>query len=479
MNSAQYADVNPFRLPNFGWLTNEITERLLGLRKLSDEYLKRPEKARQPGAPFLEYALQALDVRLDIQYQEYLQAIPKEGPVLFVANHPLGGLEGIALAHLLLKVRPDLKVLTNEMLRRVPELADLFIGVDVLSANAAKNNAKGLRSAHKHMKDGGALLIFPAGMVSAYCFDSKRIEDRPWNRIAGQLARKQSATCVPIYIDGRNSSLFYAAGLIHPRLRTALLARELANKKGKRLGIHFGDPIQPSEFEQLADDQEITHYLRMATEFIAVDKRGPKSRQQLVPVNDPVCNEILERAVAQLSDCELLKQGQFSVYCSPYHRLGPIMDQIGVAREKTFRASGEGTGNSSDIDDFDYYYSHLFIWDHKAKTVVGGYRIGMVDEIVASKGLQGLYSRTLYKYDLDFIGRLGKALEMGRSFIVPEYQRRPVALDLLWRGIGAFINKNPEYHTLFGPVSVSGDYSYVSRALIADSLLHHFGADES
>ncbi|MCG8669289.1 MAG: lysophospholipid acyltransferase family protein [Pseudomonadales bacterium] len=478
MNTAQY-EVNPFRIPNLGWITSEITERLLGLRKLSDEYVNRPARARQQGAPFLEYALEALDVKLDIRSQHLLDEVPSEGPTLFVANHPLGGLEGIALAHLLLKKRPDLKVLTNEMLRRVPELSELFIGVDVLSSDGAKSNAKGLRAAHKHLKSGGALLIFPAGMVSAYCFDTKRIADRPWNRIAEQLARKQNATCVPVYIDGRNSSLFYAAGVIHPRLRTALLARELANKQGMKLGIHFGAPIVPNEIQHLKDDQEITHYLRMATEFIQAKKCVPVNRRESDPIDKSVCNQILDVAVKQLDEFHLLDHAEFAVYCAPYKRLGPIMDEIGVAREKTFRSAGEGTGNSRDIDGYDQYYWHLFIWDTEKKAIVGGYRVGRVDEIVNSQGIQGLYSRSLFHYDVEFVSRLGKSLEMGRSFIVPDYQRRPVALDLLWRGIGAIINQNPEYHTLFGPVSVSGEYSNVARALMADSLLENFAADKS
>lgn len=478
MGTMQYKEPDPFRLPNIGRLVGGFAERLLGLHKLSHEYLKRPPQARIQGAPFLQYALDALDVTLDVQYQHRLRDIPREGPVLFVANHPLGGLEGIALAHLLLQIRPDLKVLTNEMLRRVPELAELFIGVDVLSSQGVKSNAKGLRYAHKHLHKGGALLVFPAGMVSGYRPGSKRIADRPWNRIAGQLARKQQATCVPIFIEGRNSLLFYAAGLLHPRLRTALLARELGNKQGMQLGICLGEPIAAQELNSLSDDQAITHYLRMATDLLAKQKGTPKLRQQHQPLSGPVCNQLLNQAVKQLADCRLLSHGEFDVYCAPYRRLGPVMEALGIAREKTFRAAGEGTGQSRDIDTYDRYYHHLFIWDTRAKAIVGGYRVGKVDEIIGQKGLQGLYSRSLYKYDSDFVRRLGKSLEMGRSFVVPEYQRRPVTLDLLWRGIGAIINQNPQYHTLFGPVSVSGEYSNTARALMADSLLENFSVDE-
>ena len=119
-----------------------------------------------------------------------------------------------------------------------------------------------------------------------------------------------------------------------------------------------------------------------------------------------------------------------------------------------------------------------FLWDKANAKVVGAYRVGFVDDIVAKHGVTGLYSRSLYRYDEAFVKRIGAAIEMGRSFIHPNYQRKPIALNLLWRGIGRILVDNPQYHTLFGSVSVSREYSDLARSLIADTLLMNFKANE-
>jgi putative hemolysin len=154
------------------------------------------------------------------------------------------------------------------------------------------------------------------------------------------------------------------------------------------------------------------------------------------------------------------------------------MEQIAVAREITFRSVGEGTGLSKDSDEFDPHYLHLFLWDKTAFRIAGAYRVGLVDEIVAEHGVKGLYSRSLYKYDEAFTNRLGSAIEMGRSFIHPDYQKKPVSLNLLWRGIGRILVERPRYHTLFGSVSISREYSDLARALIADTMMTNFRASE-
>ena len=176
-----------------------------------------------------------------------------------------------------------------------------------------------------------------------------------------------------------------------------------------------------------------------------------------------------------MTDLRIVEHDEFDVYFAPYERLGPVMVQIAIAREKTFRAVGEGTGLSQDSDEFDPHYRHLFLWDKTECRIAGAYRVGLVDEIVATHGVEGLYSRSLYKYDNAFIQQLGSAIEMGRSFIHPDYQRRPVSLNLLWRGIGQILVKMPRYHTLFGSVSISREYSDLARSLIADTMLTNFG----
>ena len=469
---------DPFKLNLQSPLLTKLVNRTFGLDVMSEMYSARP-----PGLDtraFLQYTLDVVGVSLQVNNQQNQDTIPREGPLLIVANHPLGGLEGVAIARLLSELRPDLRVLTNQLLRRIPELADIFIGVDVLSKDAARNNVSGIKQVHSHLKQGGALLIFPAGVVSRYRVKEGVIADRPWDRLAGQLVRRHQCPCLPIHVGGRNSRAFYLAGLLHPRLGTAMLPRQLTNKRGYRLPLTLGSTIPHTELAGLESPRAITEYLRISTEALALAGRTEEKQAQQVGkqfAND-VQQEKLQEAIDNLLDCRLVEHRDFDVYCAPYERLGVVMEQIAISREVTFRMVGEGTGLEKDSDQFDANYLHLFLWDREARKVAGAYRIGLVDQIVGRHGVKGLYTRSLYRYNKAFIGQLGPAVEMGRSFIHPDYQRRPVALNLLWRGIGAFINKNPGYHTLFGSVSISREYTDLARALIADTLLTNYQADE-
>ena len=473
---------NPCRLPFKPRPLAALAEKLLGLRELGDMYDARPRGLDPAG--FLEFTLDAFGVNLKIGNEAQLELIPRDGPLLIVANHPLGGLEGVALARMLLRIRPDLQVLANELLRRIPELAPLFIGVDVLSRDAAGGNVKGIKRVHKHLDGGGAVLIFPAGKVSAIELRQRRIQDRKWNRLAGQLIKRYGCACVPVHVNGYNSVYFYLAGLVHPRLRTLLLPRQLANKKGFELELTFGKPVLAQELRLLKTPRAVTEYLRVSTEALARRRESAPVRlaravADILPqASSAEATAETAAALAGLAEFRLIEHGEFDVYCAPFQRLGVIMEQIAVAREITFRAVGEGTGLDRDSDEFDPRYLHLFLWDKKNARVAGAYRVGLVDEIVREHGVKGLYSRSLYRYDQTFIHRLGNAIEMGRSFIHPDYQRRPESLTLLWRGIGRVLVDRPRYHTLFGSVSISREYSDLARALIADTLLTNFKASE-
>ena len=469
---------NPCRLPLKPKFLASALEKALGLDRLADIYDGRP--ANTTPYEFLEYTLSALGVTLSINGSDNLQDIPAEGPLLIVSNHPLGGLEGIAIAKVIAEVRPDIQVLTNALLRKIPELADIFIGVDVLSSNAASGNVGGIKQVHQHLKRGGAVLIFPAGMVSAYEPEFQRVQDRPWSRLVGQLIKRYECPCVPVYVDGRNSSYFYTAGRVHPRLRTVLLPRQLANKQDFVLPITIGKYIPAPELRLLQSPKAITDYLRVSTDALAKKVTTVRQHAQasIVAIDTATSESNLADSVEALSEYRLLEHEEFDVYCAPYEKLGPVMELIAIAREFSFRAVGEGTGLSKDSDQFDPNYLHLFLWDKAEKRIAGAYRVGLVDEIVAKQGIEGLYSRSLYEYDEGFIKQLGSAIEMGRSFIHPDYQRRPVSLNLLWRGIGAILVARPQYHTLFGSVSISREYSDLARSLIADTLLTNFRAND-
>ncbi|MFT6092270.1 MAG: putative hemolysin [Pseudohongiellaceae bacterium] len=469
---------NPCRLPIKPKFLASVLEKTLGLDRLADIYDERPPNCS--AHEFLKHSLSALGITIQIENEERLLEIPKKGPVLIVANHPLGGLEGVAIAKVIAEHRSDLRVLTNQLLRRIPELSEMFIGVDVLSSNAASSNVGGIKQVHQHLKNGGAVLIFPAGMVSAYEHKHRRVQDRPWTRLVGQLIKRYECPCVPVYVGGRNSNYFYTAGRIHPRLRTVLLPRQLANKQNYNLPLSIGRPIPATELRLLTSPKAVTEYIRVSTDALAQEPVKIKcDLDHGIDEFDSESSKLeIQSTLINLDSFRLIEHEEFDVYCAPYDKLGSMMEQIAIAREFSFRAVGEGTGQSKDSDEFDPHYLHLFLWDKAQSRIAGAYRVGLVDEIVAAHGVKGLYSRSLYEYDENFIRQLGCAIEMGRSFIHPDYQRRPVSLNLLWRGIGAILVQRPKYHTLFGSVSISREYSDLARSLIADTLLTNFQAKD-
>ncbi|RTZ14932.1 lysophospholipid acyltransferase family protein [Vibrio aquaticus] len=470
---------SPFRLPKKTpfRLGEHFTEWATGLSKLDKFYTQRP--AGCDTKQFLRFTLEVLGIDYRIN-QGSLSHIPTTGPTVVVANHPLGCVEGVILAEMLLQVRSDVKILANQYLKTVPELDQLFIGVDVFDTQEAHHaNLKAMRQAHQHLQEDGLLLLFPAGEVSQLIDNkTKRLEDKTWSRSVSRLIRKSRSVTVPIFIDGQNSKRFYFAEKVHPLLRTLMLGRELLNKSQQQIAISIGATIKFKELSSLCDDQ-MTNYLRLNTYLLQQPSPSSSpecnSQNNQFPVAEALAKEDLLNDLSHLKEDELLlSNGEFDVYCTSSERIPALMHEIGRLRESNFRAVGEGTGNSLDLDPFDRDYLQLFIWDNENQTLVGAYRLGLVDQLIEKHGMLGLYSRTLFHFDRPFIASMGKAIEMGRSVIDAKYQKSMAPLLLLWKGIAAYVARHPEYTHLFGPVSISNDYSEQARHLLADTMtLHH------
>lgn len=470
---------SPFRLPKktpFRF-AESIAEWATGLSKLEQFYAQRP--AGCDTQAFIRFTLEVLGIDYDVSHGTK-GGIPASGATVIVANHPLGCVEGVILAELLLTIRQDVKILANQYLKTVPELDELFIGVDVFAAHRAqKANLKALRQAHQHLANNGLILLFPAGEVSQLV-DSKaqRLEDKEWSRSVSSLIRKSGATTVPVFINGQNSKRFYLAGKVHPLLRTLMLGRELLNKSTQTIKIAIGSAIQYREVKGLTDVQ-MTNYLRLNTYLLqhlvqskSIDSSSPQNE---FPVAQPLPRKDLLEDLDNLpSDHRLLSSGEFDVYCTSSENIPSLLHEIGRLRETNFRRAGEGTGLALDLDQFDHDYRHLFVWDRVNQCLVGAYRLGLVDDILSAKGTEGLYSRTLFHYDMPFIASMGKSIEMGRSVIDLPYQKSMTALLLLWKGIATFVSHHPEYTHLFGPVSISNDYSEQTRQLLAECMTLHY-----
>ncbi|MEZ8414918.1 lysophospholipid acyltransferase family protein [Vibrio splendidus] len=470
---------SPFRLPRytpFG-LGESVVEWATGLSKLDKLYQDRPDELS--SFEFMHHTLSALNIDYSVSAGA-TDNIPEQGPVVIVANHPLGAIEGVILADLVGSVRKDVKVLANELLKRLPELDDLFIGVDVFNSKESKRtNAKAIRDANRHLADGGLLIVFPAGEVSSYRKGAKTLTDIEWSKSVAKFVKRHQATTVPIFINGKNSELFYQAGRVHPLLRTALLGRELLNKQATTISISIGSSIPYSEIKSFEKEMDIVNYLRLNTYLMSQQDspntpiHAPSFDTQVIA---PIPPEVLAIEVGSLpEEMKLLEQGDFEVYCTPSQSIPNLMREIGRVREESFREVGEGCGLACDLDEYDLYYHQLFVWNKTKAELVGAYRLGMVDKLIAEHGLDKLYSRSLFNYNQEFIDTLDNSIELGRSVVSKPYQKSLNSLLLLWKGIAAFVYRHPQYTHLFGPVSISNDYSHNARLLIATTLsIHHY-----
>jgi putative hemolysin len=427
---------------------------------------------------FLGNALKALDIKPTISDKD-LSAIPPTGPAIAVANHPFGGIDGLALAATLSSARKDIKILANYFLGSIPDLSPLFLLVDPFGRkSSASKNIGAVKRAVDWVKKGGMLIAFPSGEVSHATWRNWKVEDPPLNNTAARLVRLTKAPVLPVHFEGRNSILFQGAGLLHPLLRTVLLPRELLKKRGATIRTRIGTLIPYRSLKAYEKPEDLIEYLRFRTSLLSLSFRKDKRlirlpvrpelksprQDDIVPQQDAA---LLKREVEALPpEQKLAKSGEFQVYYARAGQIPWLLQEIGRLREETFRLAGEGTGKAVDLDRFDNIYIHLFIWNKNKDEVVAAYRFGPTDEILPRYGKKGLYTHTLFRYEDALLREIGPALELGRTFVRKEYQRSYPPLFLLWKGIGRYVVEHPRYRKLFGAVSISNTYRSYSRQLM-------------
>ncbi len=422
--------------------------------------------------PFPERALAALQISLRIEGAGPA-GIPAAGPLIVVANHPFGAADGLALFAMIERVRPDVRVVGNAWLAKVPELAEKCVRVDPDGRRQSiPANARALRDTVRWLRAGGCVLMFPAGEVAHRIAGQDVAVDSAWRRTPVVLAEHSSAAILPVFVHGANSRFFRMAGRLHPALRTMLLASELAKMRGARISLTVGDVVPYAELARIDGVEARVAYVRARTFLLANDwPTETASAAPAIPAPAPIAPAGSSAAVAAnvaalRSEQLLLETGDLKVFCAPAIELPAVLLEIGRLREIAFRAAGEGSGLARDLDRFDLFYRHLFVWDARGERIVGAYRVGATDEIVARMGPNGLYTRTLFQYDERLLDRLGPSLELGRAFVRVECQRDFSPLFLLWKGIGRLVAREPRYRCLFGTVSISNRYESLSRSLL-------------
>lgn len=433
---------------------------------------------------FFDHTLQVFGVTYQVS-DEDRERIPASGPLVTVSNHPYGGIDGIILGSLLMLRRTDVKLLANYLLGQIEPFRPHILEVDPFGGeDAAKRNLGPMRATLKHMRAGGCLGLFPSGTVSHLHLGRRQVTDPTWIPNLASIIRRSGATVLPIFFHGRNSNFFQFLGLLSPRLRTIMLARELMKSKGRCIRLRVGTPISPSRLEKFESDEALMGFLRLRTYILRNREVAEKTSffrnlrhrknpdpEPIAAAGDPV---LIAAEVATLPTSQLLvEHGEFQVYYARAVQIPKLLSEIGRLREVTFRAVDEGTGLACDLDQFDRYYFHLFLWNRKKGELAGAYRLGPTDEILEKYGPSGLYTTTLFRYKPGVLQGLDPALELGRSFIAHEYQKRHSSLGLIWRGIGQFCVRFPRYRILFGPVSISKEYKNLSKNLIVMYLKEH------
>ena len=457
-----------------------MLERLLAIPYLNQIHAEGTSHAASGGS-FCRGVLQAMNTSYTLPAGDW-QRIPTKGPLVIVANHPIGAPEALVLGDVLEEIRPDYMFLGNYLLQRIGALHHRVIAVDPFGGpESARKNIRGMRAALQHLQNGGTLVVFPSGAVSHLHLRQMTITDPAWNPHIARLIRTSKATVVAAYFDTRNSWSFQIAGLFHPRLRTLLLARELPRWKNRKLPTFFSRPIPPDALARHADDHTRINFLRAAV-YVQQGRASELAKQSTPgqqetpgsPLAAAVDSSLMAAEIDALDNHSILsRQSGFLVCYATATQIPSILREIGRLRELTFRTVGEGTGHALDLDPFDNHYLHLFVWNEVTKEIVGAYRMGLTDQILPVLGPRGLYTSTLFRYRPGYLRKLGPAIELGRSFIRPEYQRKYQSLMLLWRGIGEFVARNPQYPVLLGPVSISREYQTLSRDLMVHFLRTH------
>jgi putative hemolysin len=453
--------------------------KLLKLDNINDAYFNAKEKV---GPAFADDILEEFGVTYEVSDLD-LANIPKTEPFILIANHPYGGIDGIILLSLISKIRPDYKMVANYLLKQIPPLADCFIAVNPFENIGDKAmNILGVKQILEHLKT-SPLGIFPAGEVSAMKLNNLKISDKKWEPSVGKIIAKAGLKVVPVYFSGHNSLAFNLMGLLHPNLRTIKLPSEMLNKSKSNIKLRIGKPIP---FKELAmyDTETLLGFLRAKTYALGATEetnRKIKFELNLRKLSKPeeLIDAVSPTAMAQeiegiRSKTHLFNYDNFEVHIASYGDIPNIMREISRLREIVFRSVGEGTNHSCDTDEYDLHYKHLFVWDKEAQKLAGSYRLGEGDVLFKKFGVKGFYLSQLFKMSKEMHPMLFQSIELGRSFVSLEYQKKPASLMLLWKGIHVYIKANKErFLYMIGPVSISNSFSNLSKDLLVSYIRHN------
>ncbi len=473
INTDKYGVLGTFS----GWLLMKIL-KISTLNKIYDrnKHLK--------DVVFLNAILDEFQIKFEIP-EEDLKRLPKDGAYITISNHPLGGIDGILLLKLMLEREPNFKIIANFLLHRIDPMKPYIMPVNPFETHKdAKSSVVGIKETLRHLSDGKPLGMFPAGEVSTYK-DGKLVVDKPWEEGAIKLIKKAKVPVVPIYFHAKNSRLFYFLSKLNDTLRTAKLPSELLTQKDRVIKVRIGKAISVNEQNEYEAIEEYSEFLRRKTYMLAnpfeketklldtSNLKIPRSPKQIaMPANHDKI--VMEVDALRSTDCRLLQSKNYEVFFTEANKIPNVLHEIGRLREITFREVGEGTNESLDLDRFDKYYHHMFLWDDDTKQIAGAYRMGLGSEIYPKYGIDGFYLQELFRFEPELHDMMSKSIEMGRAFITKDFQQKPMPLFLLWKGIMHTTLRYPEHKYLIGGVSISNQFSDFSKSLMIEFMKSHY-----
>jgi putative hemolysin len=473
--------INTDKYGVFGTFSGWLLMKVLKISTLNQIY-DRNKHLKE--LPFLNAILDEFQIKFEIPEEDF-KRLPKDGAYITISNHPLGGIDGILLLKLMLEREPNFKIIANFLLHRIDPMKPYIMPVNPFENHKdAKSSVVGIKETLRHLRDGKPLGMFPAGEVSTYK-DGKLVVDKAWEEGAIKVIRKAQVPVVPIYFHAKNSRLFYFLSKINDTLRTAKLPSELLTQKDRIIKVRVGKPISVAEQNEHESIEEYTEFLRKKTYMLAnpfEKENNFLNAASLKPTKSPkkiVTPASTEKMIAEVEslrtkDLRLLQSKNYEVFFAEAKQIPNILHEIGRLREITFREVGEGTNESIDIDKYDQYYRHLFLWDDDTKQIAGAYRMGLGSHIFPKYGIEGFYLNGLFRFEPELHDMMSKSIDMGRAFIIKEYQQKPMPLFLLWRGIIHTTLHYPEHKYLLGGVSISNQFSDFSKSLMIEFMKSHY-----
>ncbi|HJS36397.1 MAG TPA: lysophospholipid acyltransferase family protein [Pseudoxanthomonas sp.] len=450
-------------------LTRPLLRTLGRWSRLDQAYAFLADHGHLHGLDFVDAAIDHLNLRPTVD-PAVERRIPAQGRLLIVANHPSGALDALALLQLVGRVRRDVKIVANDFLTGIAPLTSLLLPVRILGG---KPGADSVRAVEQALEAEQCVIVFPAGEVSR--LGPRGVRDTRWRRGFLRFARTTAAPVLPIRVEARNSALFYGASALFKPAGTALLAREMFRRHQRRLQLHVGHLLRMD-----ADEDAASQILRVRKALYALGGGmalpAPEAGDSPEPLAEALAPDMLEACIDALDVLGETTDGK-RICVGRLAGGSPLLREIGRLRELTFRVVGEGTGKRMDVDAFDAWYEHIVLWDGAQRKIAGAYRIARGAPVLAAQGLKGLYTASLFDYADDALPRLASGMELGRSFVVPEYWGSR-SIDYLWQGIGAYLARHRNVRYLFGPVSISAALPLDAREQIVAYYERYFGSDD-